>query len=368
MHNKEINYLKLGNNNFKLIVNESSLLIYYLDDKITECYIECKFDEGEYAGLDVFPNLEIGDIPVSKNKIEELTGTLFEMNDVNESFERGDSFYLTESEPFINYKVDILEIDNTMAHVLINGICITDGYSKPYKTDNFIVDAIIPIEICESKKVVGTKKTITTRNSDEKYVNLFMFTLFGLIGGYYVFWSFYQFITSIITIFVLLLTVFCWYKAFKIYREIAMNKHYLKRKTLIDIISKKDYSDYDKMILLKNEIEKYKYYYDKRFMPKLIDNMQWRQVSLKEETKNHIKEGNIDFAYKNLFELIRAENPVLHGSNIHKVHLYGLSKKNHENYYKDGFICEKEKNIIMEMINEIDKATINKDSKIKDKF
>ena len=29
-------------------------------------------------------------------------------------------------------------------------------------------------------------------------------------------------------------------------------------------------------------------------------------------------------------------------------------KNNHESYYKDGFICEKEKNIIMEIINAIE--------------
>lgn len=136
-----------------------------------------------------------------------------------------------------------------------------------------------------------------------------------------------------------------------------MNKYGLKREILIDILDKHNINDSDILLLLKTEIEIHDFYDDKRFMPELKSNIdrQWRQDFLKEEAKEHIKEGDVDFAYKNLFELIRAENPGLHGANIHKMHFINESDKvQHENYYKDGFICEKEKNIIMEIINAIE--------------
>ena len=136
-----------------------------------------------------------------------------------------------------------------------------------------------------------------------------------------------------------------------------MNKYGVKREILIDILDKHNINDSDILLLLKTEIEIHDFYDDKRFMPELKSNIdrQWRQDFLTEEAKEHIKEGDVDFAYKNLFELIRAENPGLHGANIHKMHFINESDKvQHENYYKDGFICEKEKNIIMEIINAIE--------------
>ena len=74
-------------------------------------------------------------------------------------------------------------------------------------------------------------------------------------------------------------------------------------------------------------------------MPELEYNMQWRQDFFKEEAKNRIKQGDVWFAYKNLFELILVSNPVLYGSN--KYFKNESDKNNHESYYKDGFICEK---------------------------
>ena len=132
-----------------------------------------------------------------------------------------------------------------------------------------------------------------------------------------------------------------------------MNNNNLKREILINIINEHKNDDKTTLLLLKKEIENHKYYEDKRFMPELEYNMQWRQDFLKEEAKNRIKQGDVWFAYKNLFELILVSNPVLYSSN--KYFKNESDKNNHESYYKDGFICEKEKNIIMEMINLIEK-------------
>lgn len=138
-----------------------------------------------------------------------------------------------------------------------------------------------------------------------------------------------------------------------------MDKYSLKRKILIDIINKN--SDDNAILLsLKKEIEGHDFCQDERFMPECKDNVTWRQDFLEEEAQKHIEDGDVNCAYKNLFELIRAENPDLHGSYIHKIHFKNeLDKEKHENYYQDGFICEKEKNIIMKIINLIEEYEKN---------
>ena len=137
-----------------------------------------------------------------------------------------------------------------------------------------------------------------------------------------------------------------------------MDKNTLKRKTLIDIIENQSGKHsyyviemYAVLQLLKKEIEKYEYYEDKRFMPELIDGEYYgRQNMLKEEAERRIEVDDVDFAYKNLVELISAYNPVLYYPNIPRgMYKNESDKDRHEDYYKDGFICEKEKNIIMEM-------------------
>lgn len=99
-------------------------------------------------------------------------------------------------------------------------------------------------------------------------------------------------------------------------KEKFMNKYGLKREILIDIINKHNNDDNTILSLLKEEFKFYEYYQDKRFMPELKSNinMQWRQDFLKDEAIRRIEQGDIDFAYKNLFELIRAENPALYGT------------------------------------------------------
>jgi len=185
MANQKMNYLKLGENTFELKENKSSFSIKYDDKNFISINIDISFEDGEYNDLDVSPNIEINNIKTSTNKLNDLKGILFEINDVNESYDRGDSFYLYESEPFVKYKIEILEINELNAHIKLNGIGITDGYSKPYKTENFTVDAIIPIRIYNNNPNMSKEENKTTNKEPkkDKIKTILGLGLYGLIIG-----------------------------------------------------------------------------------------------------------------------------------------------------------------------------------------
>lgn len=185
LNSNESNILKIGNVNFSLINEKSSLDLDVENGKITECSLFCKFNGNEYDGIEVFPNIEINNIVVLKDKIEDLVGNLFELNDVNLSYERDDSFYLYESEPFESYKINVLEIDNVSAHILISGIGITDGYSEPYKVDKFIADVNIPVKIhnITLEEEISKAKNDAERNAKKKKIlmKLLYFFIFFIL-------------------------------------------------------------------------------------------------------------------------------------------------------------------------------------------
>lgn len=187
--NQSTNYLKLETACFGLKEDKSNLSIHYDEKQFISINIDMFFEDGEYNNLDVSPHIEINNIKTSANKLNDLKGILFEINDVNESYDRGDNFYLYESEPFIKYKIEILEIDEQNAHIKLNGIGITDGYSSPYKTENLIVDAIVPIKIYNnSQNKTKQQETNHFKNNNkifkEKTKHLVKSALFGLMFGF----------------------------------------------------------------------------------------------------------------------------------------------------------------------------------------
>ena len=56
-----------------------------------------------------------------------------------------DSFYIYEHEPIVSYKLKILEIRNSKAHIQCSGILIVDGYTEPYEQEKFEIDSWIPV-------------------------------------------------------------------------------------------------------------------------------------------------------------------------------------------------------------------------------
>lgn len=161
------NYLMLGNTKFKLDYSNSSLDIHIVNNKISYCDLCLDFLEEEYNTIPVTPKIEIEDIKLEKNNIKELIGILFELNDVNESYEREDSFYLVESKPLKHYKITVLDINDDLVKIKMSGVGITDGYSEPNKTDKFYVEAMIKVIIKNDDVKVSNKKEIDTEKSDK---------------------------------------------------------------------------------------------------------------------------------------------------------------------------------------------------------
>lgn len=157
-------YLKLGEKHFELKENESNLSIRCVDNAFNSVSISLSFEDGEYNEIPVSPYIEINNIEISINKLEDLKGILFEINNVDKSFEREDIFYLNESEPFVKYKIEILEIDEYKAHIMLNRIGITDGYSDPYMTDKVIVDAIVSLKIIN---IISNDTNCVTKNKKQ---------------------------------------------------------------------------------------------------------------------------------------------------------------------------------------------------------
>ena len=64
---------------------------------------------------------------------------------IEESDDREDSFYIYEHEPIVSYKLKILEIRNSKAHIQCSGILIVDRYTEPYEQEKFEIDSWIPV-------------------------------------------------------------------------------------------------------------------------------------------------------------------------------------------------------------------------------
>ncbi len=77
--------------------------------------------------------------------LDELLGTCIVIESLEESFEREDSMYIWEHEPFMNYMLTILELNENTAKVLCSGEAIINGYSEPYTTEQFYFDCYVPL-------------------------------------------------------------------------------------------------------------------------------------------------------------------------------------------------------------------------------
>ncbi len=156
-----INTLKLENDIFEL--NRSKVDDYLAiyndvsddDDKI-ECltiYIDVSFLENKFREQDgeyehkVAPSFSINPIYTKFNSVDELVGTSFTIESLDESDDREDTMYLYEHEPFMNYTLTIVELKDNMAHVVCTGLAITDGYTRPFITAEFNFNCWIPAKI-----------------------------------------------------------------------------------------------------------------------------------------------------------------------------------------------------------------------------
>lgn len=126
---------------------ETRLYIMESDEKegTITIAIDISFNRGEYEGETVRPSICINWHETGVSNLYDLVGRTFTVENVEESDEREDTFYLFEHEPMESYQVTILEIKDNEVHITISGIAITDGYSKPYKTAKFSIDCWLSI-------------------------------------------------------------------------------------------------------------------------------------------------------------------------------------------------------------------------------
>ena len=360
---KNGDYLKLGEICFGLKENKSSLSIEYNDKNFISINLELSFEDGEYNDLEVSPYIEINYIKTSTNKLDDLKGILFELNDVNESLSRGDRFYLNESEPFVKYKIEILEIDEQKAHIKLNGIGITDGYSKPYKTENFTVDAIIPIKIYNNNLIVSKEEqeNKNKKSRKDKVKTLVGLVVFGLITGLIGFTLLTEFIKTkniaYIFISIIMFSAMLLVLSSAFYEVFNNRKKYLKREELIKLLDESKpcfekevkFAHISVLFLnIERVLNKYSYKADSRFVT--YGRLDFLEKEMHEKIANNDMLGTLI----NFNEYIRGYSHMFQPSHIPNSEDYHTLLKKYDEYYNDGIICEQEKNKIIELMHYIE--------------
>ena len=100
----------------------------------------CDEDE-EYEDDAVSPYICINPIATEKKNVNELVGETFEITNVEDAEEREDSFYIYDAEPIVEYKIQILEIQNDKIRIKCTGTMSVD-YEELH---SFEMDSWLPI-------------------------------------------------------------------------------------------------------------------------------------------------------------------------------------------------------------------------------
>lgn len=140
--------LKLGKYMFEedLATRESSLMFFPTEDGEPASWaIDCSFMEGEYEDDEIAPAICINPIETEASSVEELVGTRYSVDTVEECDEREDLFTIYEMEPMCEYQIEIVEIANDKAHVKCSGIAIVEGFDEEAEKEDFALDVWLPI-------------------------------------------------------------------------------------------------------------------------------------------------------------------------------------------------------------------------------
>lgn len=135
-------------NNVEFEINDTES-IFYIDNENENGLsfaldVDCK--SAEYDGENVRPSICINYFETNAKSIQDLDGMDVFVNSLEESNEREDTMYLFEHEPFEKYNLKILESKDDRVRVFCKGVAVTDGYSEPYTSAPFELDAWIKIK------------------------------------------------------------------------------------------------------------------------------------------------------------------------------------------------------------------------------
>lgn len=148
------NELKIDDVCYKLCEQNDTLKSQFYvtkddNDNLIEFSLDCYFDENLESSEEssVSPSLCINNIDLSAKNIKDLNGFSFKVKTAEESYEREDTFYYYEHEPFENYTLTVNSYNDTTATFSIVGTAIIDGYSDPYKTKQIEAHCTLPVKI-----------------------------------------------------------------------------------------------------------------------------------------------------------------------------------------------------------------------------
>ena len=142
--------LKLGQHTFKedLTTRESNFMFFQAEDGEPASWsVDCSFMEGTYGDEEIYPAICINPIETEVSSVEELVGTTFCINSVEECDEREDLFSIYEMYPMCKYQIDILEISGNKAHVKCFGTAIVEESDEETKMEEFEMDVWLPIVV-----------------------------------------------------------------------------------------------------------------------------------------------------------------------------------------------------------------------------
>lgn len=128
--------------NFEIDENGSQ---FYTDmeDGHIQFALDIKTTKGEYRGEKHAPSLDISWFDTEVTDIQNLAGIKVSVTSIEEADEREDTFYLYEHEPFVEYKLEIIDVNDNIFHVRINGTVVEDGHAKPYTTAPLEIDCFL---------------------------------------------------------------------------------------------------------------------------------------------------------------------------------------------------------------------------------
>lgn len=135
---------KLGSTDFEIDESESCFYIDRENDMI-QFSLDISTKDKEYHNEKHAPSIDIRWFETRKNDISELIGMEVTVSTIEESDEREDTFYLYEHEPFVKYRLNIINTHNESIHISMKGIVVEDGYAKPYTTETLDIDCWLRI-------------------------------------------------------------------------------------------------------------------------------------------------------------------------------------------------------------------------------